>query len=86
MPTFLGAHGWEEGKSKEWYIDHLCQDMIPQVAAFHMASFNDVWVDEGHFTAADAEKILSWWPDHGLTPPSTPTPIPTSAAPPWLPR
>ena len=46
VPTFLGAHGWEEGKSKEWYIDHLCQDMIPQVAAFHMASFNDVWVDE----------------------------------------
>ena len=68
VPTFLGAHGWEEGKSKEWYIDHLCQDMIPQVAAFHMASFNDVWVDEGHFTAADAEKILSCGRDHGLIP------------------
>ena len=68
VPTFLGAHGWEEGKDKDWYIDHLCQDMIPQVAAFHMASFNDVWVDEGHFTAADAEKILSCGRDHGLIP------------------
>ena len=68
VPTFLGAHGWEEGKDKDWYIDHLCQDMIPQVAAFHMASFNDVWVDEGHFTAADAEMILSCGRDHGLIP------------------
>ena len=68
VPTFLGAHGWEEGKDKDWYIDHLCQDMIPQVAAFKMASFNDVWVDEGHFTAADAEKILSCGRDYGLIP------------------
>ena len=68
VPTFLGAHGWEEGKDTDWYIDHLCQDMIPQVAAFRMASFNDVWVDEGHFTAADAEKILSCGRDHGLIP------------------
>lgn len=68
VPTFLGGHGWEEGKPKDWYIDHLCQDMIPQVAAFRMASFNDVWVDEGHFTAADAEKILSCGLEHGLIP------------------
>lgn len=68
VPTFLGGHGWEEGKPKDWYIDQLCKEMIPQVAAFHMASFNDVWVDEGHFTAADAERILSCGQEHGLTP------------------
>lgn len=66
VPTFLGAHGWEEGKPKDWYIDKLCQEMIPQVAAFCMASFNDVWVDEGHFTAEDAERILSCGQEHGL--------------------
>ncbi|MEM5780768.1 MAG: imidazolonepropionase, partial [Lawsonibacter sp.] len=58
VSTFLGGHGWEEGKSKEWYMDHLCQEMIPQVAAFHMAAFNDVWCDEGHYTAAESERIL----------------------------
>ncbi len=68
VPTFLGGHGWEEGKDKDWYIDHLCRDMIPQVARFKMASFNDVWVDEGHFTAADAEKILSCGREYGLIP------------------
>lgn len=66
VPTFLGAHGWEEGKSKDWYIDKLCQEMIPQVAGFRMASFNDIWVDEGHFTAADAERVLSCGYEYGL--------------------
>ncbi|MEA4933384.1 MAG: imidazolonepropionase [Lawsonibacter sp.] len=68
VSTFLGAHGWEEGKPKDWYIDHLCQDMIPQVATFHMAAFNDVWCDEGHFTAAESERILSCGRDYGLIP------------------
>lgn len=68
VPTFLGGHGWEEGKDKDWYIDQLCQEMIPQVSRFHMASFNDVWVDEGHFTAKDAEKILSCGQKYGLIP------------------
>lgn len=66
VPCFLGAHGWEEGKQKDWYVDQLCEEMIPQVAAFHMASFNDVWVDEGHFTAKDAERILSCGQEYGL--------------------
>lgn len=66
VSCFLGAHGWEEGKDKDWYIDQLCQEMIPQVARFRMASFNDVWVDEGHFTAKDAEKILSCGQEYGL--------------------
>lgn len=68
VSTFLGGHGWEEGKSKDWYIDQLCEEMIPQVASFRMAAFNDVWVDEGHFTAADAERILSCGQEYNLIP------------------
>lgn len=68
VSTFLGGHGWEEGKSKDWYIDQLCKEMIPQVASFRMAAFNDVWVDEGHFTAADAERILSCGREYDLIP------------------
>ncbi len=66
VSCFLGGHGWTEGKSKDWYVDHLCKDMIPQVAAFHMAAFNDVWVDEGHFTASDAYKMLEAGKRYGL--------------------
>ena len=87
VPTFLGAHGWAEGKSKEWYIDQLCQEMIPQVAAFHMASFNDVWVDEGNYTSAEAERILTCGVDpRPDSPPSTPTATLTSGPPRWPPR
>ena len=68
VSTFLGGHGWEEGKPKEWYLDHLCNEMIPQVAAFRMAAFNDVWCDEGHYTAAESERILTAGRDHGLIP------------------
>lgn len=68
VPTFLGGHGWAEDKSKEWYLDYLCKEMIPQVAAFHMASFNDVWCDDGNYTAAESEKILRAGMDYGLIP------------------
>ena len=68
VSTFLGAHGWAEGMDKDVYIDLLCKEMIPQVAAFHMAAFNDIWVDEGNFTAADAEKVLGTGKDYGLIP------------------
>ena len=42
--------------------------MIPQVAKFRMAAFNDVWCDEGHFTAADSRRILSAGQQYGLIP------------------
>lgn len=68
VSTFLGGHGWTEGMDKERYIDLLCSEMIPQVAAFRMAAFNDVWCDEGHYTAAESERILACGRDHGLIP------------------
>lgn len=68
VSTFLGGHGWAEGMSKERYIDQLCEDMIPQIAAFKMAAFNDVWCDEGHFTAAESERILACGREYGLIP------------------
>ncbi|MGP1348729.1 MAG: imidazolonepropionase [Stomatobaculum sp.] len=66
VSCFLGGHGWDENHSKEWYIDYLCQEMIPQAAAFRMAAFNDVWCDEGHYTAAECEKILRAGEAHGM--------------------
>lgn len=68
VPTFLGAHGWPEDKTKDWYVDYLCEEMIPQVAAFKMASFNDVWIEEGIFTVKDAERIFTRGKEYGLIP------------------
>lgn len=66
--TFLGAHGWAEGMSKEDYMDQLCKEMIPRVAAEHLADCNDIWCDEGHYTAKECERILQCGRDYGLSP------------------
>ena len=66
VSTFLGGHGWDEHMDKETYIESLCRDMIPQVAKFKMAAFNDVWCDEGHFTAEDSRRILETGREYGL--------------------
>lgn len=66
--TFLGAHGWAEGMKKEDYMDLLCKEMIPRVAAEHLADCNDIWCDEGHYTARECERILQCGRDYGLAP------------------
>lgn len=66
--TFLGAHGWTEGMDKARYIDILCKEMLPRVAEEKLAVCNDVWCDEGHFTAKESEIILTAGRDFGLAP------------------
>lgn len=66
--TFLGAHGWTEGVKKEYYIDLLCKEMIPRVAEQKLAGCNDVWCDEGHYTAKESEIILACGKEYGLAP------------------
>ena len=66
--TFLGAHGWTEGMKKEDYIDLLCKEMIPRVAGEKLAVCNDIWCDEGHYTAKECETVLAAGRDYGLAP------------------
>ena len=66
--TFLGAHGWTEGMKKEVYIDLLCKEMIPRVAGEKLAVCNDIWCDEGHYTAKECETVLAAGRDYGLAP------------------
>lgn len=66
--TFLGAHGWAEGMKKEDYIRLLCTEMIPRIAEEKLADCNDIWCDEGHYTAKESEQILSCGRDYGLAP------------------
>ncbi|NPV69361.1 MAG: imidazolonepropionase [Firmicutes bacterium] len=68
VSTFLGAHGWPPDVSREMYIDMLIGEMIPWVAGIGVATFCDVWCDDGHFTTADSERILEAAAGAGLRP------------------
>lgn len=66
--TFLGAHGWPQDMPKSKYIDLLIGEMIPAVSASGLASFCDVWCDDGYYTAEESGKILQAARDAGLEP------------------
>jgi imidazolonepropionase len=60
VSTFLGAHAVPpESTSTDDYVAHVVDDMIPAVAAEGLASFVDVFVDEGFFDLAATERIAT---------------------------
>ena len=61
VPTFLGAHVVppERRADREGYVREVAETMIPEVARLSLARACDVFVDEGAFTAAEAETILT---------------------------
>ena len=68
--TFLGAHAVGrafKGRQSE-YVDLVCEEMIPAVAAEGLADFVDVFCDEGFFTVEETDRILSAGERHGLVP------------------
>ncbi|MFE1627481.1 imidazolonepropionase [Brevibacillus reuszeri] len=68
VSTFLGAHGWPTHLPKEVYMGVLLDEMIPWVSGLGIATYCDVWCDDGHFTAQESEKILRAALDAGLQP------------------
>ena len=67
--TFLGAHavGRAYTGRRDSYVDLVCTRMLPRVAAEGLADFVDVFCDEGFFTPADMDRILSAADSYGLT-------------------
>ena len=58
--TFLGAHAVARayrGRQEE-YVDLVCKEMLPAVAAEGLADFVDVFCDEGFFTVEQTARIL----------------------------
>ncbi len=66
--TFLGAHDFppEYKSNRQAYIQLICEEMIPQVAAEGLAQFCDVFVDKGYYSPAEAEQILEAAQRYGL--------------------
>lgn len=65
IPTFLGAHAIPKGKQKSTYIREVL-DMLPQMA--NLASFCDVFCEQGYFTPAETIAILEEAKRHGMSP------------------
>lgn len=59
--TFLGAHavGRAFAGRQDEYVDHVCNEMIPAVAAENLADFVDVFCEEGFFTTEETDRILT---------------------------
>lgn len=68
--TFLGAHavGRAYAGRQEEYVDMLCADMLPAVAAEGLAEFVDVFCDEGFFTPAQTTRIMDAAARYGMLP------------------
>jgi imidazolonepropionase len=57
--TFLGAHAVSaEAESAHEYVQLITDEMIPAVASEQLATFCDVFCDEGFFSLGDAETVL----------------------------
>ncbi|SRX75443.1 imidazolonepropionase [Aequorivita antarctica] len=68
--TFLGAHAipTEYKGNKDGYLDLLCNEMLPKVAKEKLAEYVDIFCEEGYFSVADMERVLSEGKKHNLIP------------------
>lgn len=68
--TFLGAHavGRAYAGHQQEYVEMLCREMLPAVAAEGVADFIDVFCDAGFFTTEQTDQILSASARYGLRP------------------
>jgi imidazolonepropionase len=60
VPTFLGAHEVppEHRDRRERYVEMLVSEMIPEVARGGLATFADVFCEDGVFTVAESRRVL----------------------------
>ena len=68
LSTFLGAHGFAPEVSRERYIDIVCEEMTPLVADEGLATFCDVWTDDGYYDKEQSRRVLEAGRAHGMEP------------------
>lgn len=73
VPTCLAAHDFppetrgSEAARDEW-VSTIVDDILPRVAAEHLATFCDVFIERGVFSRAQGERILRAGAGLGMTP------------------
>lgn len=68
VSTFLGAHAVGRaytGRQAD-YVDHVVNDMIPEVGRQGLADFIDVFCDEGFFTPEETARMLEAGAKYGM--------------------
>ncbi len=70
VATFMAAHDFppEFRSDRDGYIEEVIEKMIPAVAQEGLATFCDVFTDEGYFTVRESERIIEAARQHGLAP------------------
>lgn len=68
LSTYLGAHYYDVAMGKDKYIDFMIKEVMPIIKDEKLAQFSDVWIDDGYYTAREAEKILVSAQDYGMIP------------------
>jgi len=60
VPTFLGAHELpdEFRARRSQYIDLIIHEMLPRIAAEHLAEYCDAFCEEGVFSVAETRRVL----------------------------
>lgn len=68
--TFLGAHAVPESYKdrQDAYVDLIINEMIPAVAAEHLAEYIDVFCETGFFTVTQTARIFEAGLKYGLRP------------------
>ncbi len=68
--TFLGAHALpsEYINNKEAFINHVVNNMLPEVTKENLAEFIDVFCETGYFSVEDTKKLLEAGKKYGLVP------------------
>ena len=68
VTSFLGAHALppEYAGRADDYVDHVCNDMIPAVAALGLADAVDGFCETIGFSAAQIERVFTTAKMHGL--------------------
>jgi imidazolonepropionase len=68
VSTFMPAHATPpefRGRTEE-YVDEICRNWIPEVAAKKWATFFDVFVEEGYFSVPQARRLCETAKEHGM--------------------
>jgi imidazolonepropionase len=68
IPTFMGAHAIpaEHKADSDKFVDEICREWIPEVAAQKLAVFNDVFTENKAFSLEQSRKVLAAGLEHGL--------------------
>ncbi|MDG5759826.1 imidazolonepropionase [Natronococcus sp. A-GB1] len=68
VATFMGAHAVPDDRGTDEYVDDVVEKQLPAVADQGIATFCDVFCEEGVFDVNQSRRVLEAGLEYGLTP------------------